>query len=222
MGVNPLGRRRRLRKLSWIILLLFLLAGIWWGAHLVDRCLRPVLMSVARNKVRGLGTTLISEVLRETARSIDYEDLIAVHTTADGYVSYMMPDGGAIMDLVGAVGEKVQRRLDNMASHPLEIPAGQLSGISMLSNTGPTLPIDMLPRGAAQVGITEEFTGVGINHVKHTIFLAVHCDMLVIAPLVQNHLEVSVKLPVAEAIIVGPVPDMYVPLGAFEYSSPES
>ncbi len=209
-----MGRRRRRRKYLILLSIILLFAVLSAAVLVVDHSLRPVLIAVARMRVEGLGTSVLAQVVREEAASqISYSDLIDVKTTEDGYVSYMMPDTGRIMETVGRVGVNVQRELDELSAERLAIPMGQVTGVAILANVGPDLPLEILPMGAAEVEVEEEFTAVGINHLRHTIFLKVRCDLMVAAPLIQNELQVSVKLPVAEAVVVGPVPDMYLPLG---------
>ncbi len=209
-----MGRRRRRRKAALVIMLLLILVLFWGSVLLADRMLRPVLLSMARIRVEGMGTTVVTRVLQEEAiKQISYGDLIEVETTSEGYVSYMMPQTGRIMETVGRVGERVQQELDSMTQEPMSIPMGQLTGIALLANIGPKVPVEIRPMGAAKVEVEEEFAGVGINHARHTIFMSIKCDMIIAAPLIQNDLHFSVSLPVAEAIIVGPVPDMYLPLG---------
>lgn len=209
-----LGRSRRRRRRTILVLLGVLLLAIGVGIHLVDRVMRPVLVTIARNQVQGRGIILLSEVvLEEAVEPFHYSDLIHVETTTDGYVSYMMPNTMRISRLVARVNQQTQERINELRDEDFGIPIGQLSGLSILANVGPRLPVDVLPVGTAQVTIEEDFEGAGVNHVRHTIYMVATCSLTIAVPLIQERVEVTVRLPVAEAIIVGPVPEMYLNLG---------
>ncbi len=188
------------------------------SAYVADRSLRPVLIAIARNRVEGMGVTMLTEVvLDEAAETFHYSDLIHVETTADGYVSYMMPNTMRISRMVAQVGHQVQERINGMDDEVVGIPLGQLSGIAIMADMGPKLPIQVLPVGSAQVSVEEDFVGVGINHATHTIFLSVGCSLMIAVPLIEEEINVSVRLPIAEALIVGPVPEMYLSTGTLPF-----
>ena len=206
-----MGRSRRRRKRILIILLGLVIVFMCLGTYAVDRIFRPVLVAIARNRVQGLGVMMITEViLEEAVEPFHYSDLIHVETTQEGYVSYMMPNTVRISRIVARVGQGIQEKVNALGDEPLGIPLGQLTGMSILANTGPDLPVRILPVGTAQVAVEEDFVGVGINHAKHTIFLTAGCTLIIAVPLVREDMEVSVRLPIAEAIIVGPVPQQYL------------
>lgn len=210
-----LGRSRRRRRRTIIVLLGILLLVIGAGVYLVDRAMRPVLVTIARNQVQGRGIILLSEVvLEEVVEPFHYSDLIHVETTPDGYVSYMMPNTMRISRLMARVNQRTQERINELRDEDFTIPIGQLSGLSILANVGPSLPVDVMPVGTAQVSVDEDFVGVGVNHARHTIYMVASCNLTIAVPLIKEQIQVSVRLPVAEAIIVGPVPEMYLNLGS--------
>ncbi len=209
-----MGRSRRRRRRTILVLLGVLVLVISAGMYLVDRVMRPVLVTIARNQVQGRGIILLSEVvLEEAVEPFHYSDLIHVETTTDGYVSYMMPNTMRISRLMARVSKQTQERINALQDEDFGIPIGQLSGLSILASLGPRLPVHVIPVGTTQVDVDENFVGVGVNHARHTIYMVATCNLTIAVPLVQETMEVSVRLPVAEAIIVGPVPEMYLNLG---------
>lgn len=213
-----MGRSRRRRKRMILVALGLAILMLCLAVYAADRTLRPVLIAIARNRVQGLGVTMLTEVvLDEAAETFHYSDLIHVETTTDGYVSYMMPNTMRISRMVAQVGHQIQERINGMDDELVGIPMGQLSGVAILADLGPELPIQVFPVGSAQVSVEEDFVGVGINHAKHTIFLSVGCSLMIAVPLVKEEIKVSVRLPIAEALIVGPVPEMYLSTGALPF-----
>ena len=209
-----LGRRRRQRRYILGLVMLLIVLVFSGAIYAADRVLRPVLLVIARNRVEGEGISMLTEVVnRAAAEPLHYSDLIEVKTTPDGYVSYMMPDTLRITRMVTSVGNEAQSRLNRLGEEDIGIPLGQLSGISILASFGPMIPVHVLPVGTTTVRVEEDFVSVGINHAKHTIFLDVSCRMQIAVPLIRDEIEVSVKMPIAEAIIVGPVPEMYLSMG---------
>jgi len=73
----------------------------------------------------------------------------------------------------------------------------------------PSIRIRIIPQGAVAVDFATEFESTGINQTRHRIYLTVSSKVRVVFPLLHITVPVDTKIPIADAIIVGPVPKVY-------------
>jgi sporulation protein YunB len=93
---------------------------------------------------------------------------------------------------------------------------GLVTGSTIFANTGPPIKIVIVPVGAIDVDVMDEFVEAGINQTKHRIFLNIKTDLRVVVPLMSSTVSVSMQVPVTESIIIGPVPEWYMKFNAEE------
>ena len=63
---------------------------------------------------------------------------------------------------------------------------------------------------------SSEFKSVGINQIKHSIYLNVVADISIVMPSRTQNLEVSTDILVGEFIIVGSIPEVYLQSDVFD------
>ncbi|MGE5561215.1 MAG: sporulation protein YunB [Chloroflexota bacterium] len=204
---NP-GRRAR-----WLLLIapFLLVALVLFG---LDLAVRPALLTIGgvRCKVM-LAQAINAAITEEVVDGVGYRDLVSVTTDADGRVCYMQPDVIKINQMAARAQEVVLREIAKFRGEEIRIPLGTVLGSVLFANAGPRLTVRISPLGSATVNIDEDFRDVGINQVKHTLYITVHADVRVVIPLFSSPVEITTRSPVADVIIVGPVPGTYVRLG---------
>ncbi|NLW07591.1 MAG: sporulation protein YunB, partial [Clostridia bacterium] len=94
------------------------------------------------------------------------------------------------------------------------LPLGQVLGLRLLAAYGPPVPLRFIPMGTVEVELGDTFEATGINQTRHRIYFQIESIVQVVAPFGQEQVIVAATIPVAEAIIVGPVPQTYISLGS--------
>lgn len=74
--------------------------------------------------------------------------------------------------------------------------------------------------GLAECSFRTEFESVGINQVRHALYIDITAYAQVILPLESNNVECSSSLMLAENVIVGDVPQFIVQnAGSIDFST---
>ena len=128
----------------------------------------------------------------------------------DDRVVFMQANLVAVNRLAFESVLKIQRQLEEMRMEDFYIPLGQITGIQLLANLGPRIRFNLVPVGTVRVQISDDFSEAGINQTRHKIYLNVSSEMRTAFPLIATETNVEVRVPVADSIIVGPVPDTYM------------
>ncbi len=197
-----------------IILTILTIATLLWNIFLwIDSELKPTLFTIAENKINRKATTIISRTVSNIIEEQGEESLY-IHTVLDerGKVILVQPDTTKYNAITANITNHIETELDALADLPINIPLGQLSGITLLANHGPQIPIYMKPTGKVSVQTQDQFEHVGINQTKHRMYLNITIDIRIIIPFTEETTTVQTTIPLTEYVVVGDVPQTYVEL----------
>lgn len=214
MGVIALRRRwRRPGRRPWGVAAL-VLAGLLL-LLLLEWRLGPALEAVAATQARWVATEAMQQaVLDKITGQVSYNNLIQPGSSEGGQVVFMQADALGISRLQAAAQLAIQERLARLQGKTYYLPLGQILGLKLLAAYGPPVPLRFVPMGAVKVNVGDTFESAGINQTRHRIYLQAESEVQVVAPFSREKVQVATTIPVAEAIIVGPVPQTYVSLGS--------
>ncbi|GAF24835.1 hypothetical protein MTY_0163 [Moorella thermoacetica Y72] len=214
MGVIALRRRwRRPGRRPWGVAAL-VLAGLLL-LLLLEWRLGPALEAVAATQARWVATEAMQQaVLDKITGQVSYNNLIQPGNSDGGQVVFMQADALGISRLQAAAQLAIQERLARLQGKTYYLPLGQILGLKLLAAYGPPVPLRFVPMGTVKVNVGDTFESAGINQTCHRIYLQAESEVQVVAPFSREKVQVATTIPVAEAIIVGPVPQTYVSLGS--------
>ncbi len=199
------GRKFPLKK-RVIFIPLLILAGFFYAEHR----LRPALHEISRARAVQIATQSINKAVREqVVAHIRYEDLITVRVDNRGRVVLMQPNTGDINRLAAEATIAVQNELEKVGRTRIHIPLGQLLGSQVMAGRGPDIPIEIIPAGAVESRVFDRFEQAGINQTRHKIYLEIKTRVRIVIPLTFANAEVRTEVPLAEAVIMGEVPQVY-------------
>lgn len=199
------------RRGGKIILLFCILILFVWAIIGIDQKLTPIVESIAETRAHLAVTRIVNQaVAMQTGSGLSYQDLVTVEKDAEGKISLIQPDTIKINQLMTAITADIENGLSSLASEGVEIPAGLLSGLTLLADMGPTITVGIQPIGAVDVDLKNEFVAVGVNQSKHSLSLATRVTVNVIVPFSKNVMEIENIFPLTESIIVGPIPNTYL------------
>ncbi len=149
----------------------------------------------------------ISEILREGG--YDAESFVLFEKNASGEVSAISCNMSRINALSSEILEKVVGSTDNYTA-TVEIPAGNLTGISLLMGRGPKVPVEIVTLTSSRVEFTNNIVTAGINQTKHQITLLIKVDIDILIPWGSVSTQVVSEVLIADTVIVGQVPGTYL------------
>lgn len=202
-------RHHQLLNIELIVLVALLL-----GAALlffIDARLSPTILAYAEARARTIATDAINAAVNDKiAISIKYEDLVDYRQDNQGRIVAVSLNTGEINRLASQTTIQVQSTLRSISEDRIRIPLGQALGTQILANQGPWITVRMKPLGTVQSTVIDRFEQAGINQSRHKIYLEVTATIQVVIPLVSTVVEVKSEVPIAEHIILGEVPQVYV------------
>lgn len=201
-------RSRPASKWPLVILALLVLSLVLYGFEVKAK---PTFMAIAEKKAEIIAIEALNRAVDEKViNSVDYTDLIRIERTNNGHVSHMVPNVMELNRLITVITLSVQEELKSLRGREFGIPLGELLGSRLFAIYGPRLNVGMIPLGTVSVQPVETFEEAGINQVRHSIYVEATVRIQVVIPLSRRDIEIVSQFPVAEAIVVGPVPMQYL------------
>ncbi|OEH84422.1 sporulation protein YunB [Desulfuribacillus stibiiarsenatis] len=207
----PLFKRYR-RKHS-LILFLFMAVSIYgslYSFYYLETNLRPNLISIAEVRTKKIATEAINDaVSKKIAEETDYRNLLDIKLDSQGRVSYAQLNFSEVSRIAAETTIRVQNTLNAIEKEVIRIPIGQAFNSTILSQYGPTIPITIVPQGAAYTNVDWRFEEAGINQTLHVVFVEVKADVKIVIPFDTKNTQVVTRIPIAYALYVGNVPQFY-------------
>ena len=100
--------------------------------------------------------------------------------------------------------------LDRMGDNGIDIALGTFTGLPFLVGIGPKINIKLVQIGAMTSTFTSSFESAGINQTKHSLFINLYASVSLILPAYNSTVDSVTEFLVAESIINGEVPDVYL------------
>ena len=147
-------------------------------------------------------------------RTLSYESLIDVNYSKTGEIASFSANQYEINTITREIVKETQFQMGNLGKHGLPIQIGTFSGIPFLIGRGPTINLNIVPIGVVSGKFESQFTSVGINMTKHTLFLYIDVHVSIVLPINSYDVYSTNQVLLAESIILGKVPEVYLQGGS--------
>ncbi len=203
--------RYRKRRLGIFLLLLFMLFTSIAVFVLYETRIRPIISQVAAARAQSVAVSTINDEVNRiiVSESVDYGDLAILQKDAHSRISAVTANVEEISRLKAEIAVHVQEKMRRIDEMVLKIPLGTLLSDGFLSGYGPRIPIKLTSVGRAVVDMQDSFHEAGINQTRHEIHLTVTAKISVLIPGGAKETEIHTTIPVAQAVIVGEVPQSF-------------
>ena len=149
----------------------------------------------------------ISNVINKT---ISYDNLIDINYSSSGEIVSFSANQYEINTITREIVKETQYNLSLANNSSLKLNLGTFTGIPFFIGRGPLVNLRVVPIGAVRSVFDSEFSSVGINMTKHTLFLYIDVNLSVVMPIKSYNVKTKTQIMLAESIIVGKVPEVYL------------
>ena len=170
-----------------------------------------VLISVSEATVQKMTATAVNEAVFLTMENgAAYENLVTIERNEAGDVVALTSDSLKINSLARRTASVAQNNLTDLSEAGVRIPLGAFTGIEILAGVGPSVTVKIVPIGNVVCRFTSQFTSAGVNQTLHSVYLDVLTEMNIILPSRSLTVQGSSQVLIAESVIVGKVPEIYL------------
>lgn len=181
------------------------------GVILLERNLSQTMLDMAFAEAYSTAVETLNRAVKQvTEDEVEYAELVDVKLDAEGHVTMLRADAMRMNELAAKTALTAETELNSAENQIVRIPLGAALGVKSMSGFGPKMSMQILPVGSVHASFDTEFESAGINQTRHRIFLTLRATVSLIIPTGSQLVEVESKIPIAESIIVGAVPDSFV------------
>ena len=169
----------------------------------IDQAARAIAINAVGTKITR---TLSEGVYNENLEG----ELLKIERNEAGEIEYVEANSRLINKLVLAFAAKMEE--DYTLGDTMVIPVnyGVLTGSRILSQLPYTADIRVMPLSLTKFQAETEFTAEPINQTRYKVYCSVSSEIQILAPFSRETAQINRRVLLAEAIIVGRVPDSYV------------
>lgn len=207
-------KKKKIKKI-YLFFAVFLIFFIAISIY-VNKVVYSVINEYAEARVKSMTTIAVNNaILTVLNQEIAYSDLVKINTDESGNVQYIEANTIKINNIAKNTAYQSKNELNKIGEQILKIPLGTLTNSPILNGYGPPINIKLLSSGSVICHFKSQFTGAGINQTRHRIFIEVCADMDLVLPSSQNNIQCTIEVFIAEAVIVGQVPEAYLNFDVF-------
>lgn len=178
----------------------------------IEERLGPNLALLARSQIHNQVSAVLEKTVTEslTQDQVDYGELVTIQRDASGTITALTTNAAALNLLRTRLVSQILEALKSASATTVRIPVGSLLGGELTWARGPALTVRAVSAGTVSAQFESEFSSAGVNQTIHRLELSLSVPMTVLLPGGAVEEIVELRLPVAETVIVGQVPDAYL------------
>ena len=138
------------------------------------------------------------------------ESLIYVERDEEGHIQYLEPNSKVINKLLLNFSTKVKENYDLDDIEEIKVNLGVVTGSRILSQMPLYFTVKVHPLSLTKFQYETKFETEGINQTRYYVYCVLTSEIHILAPFTDKTTQINRKILLAEAVIVGKVPDSYV------------
>ena len=174
----------------------------------------PVIKTYSAQETKAITEKALNLAVSNVVnRTLSYDSLIDINYSQTGEIVSFSANQYEINTITREIVKETQYQMSNIGKHGLPINIGTFSGIPFLIGRGPSINLNLVPIGVVSGKFDSEFSSVGINMTKHTLFLYIDVHVSIVLPVQTYDIYSTNQVLLAESIILGKVPEVYLQNG---------
>ena len=198
-------RNRSLKGVGIFFTLFFLIFLIW----LIFTKLQPSFIEYAKVYSNNIANEVVNSAVDDVFVKEEYQSLAKIMENSSENIKAIETDTAKVKRLKSAIIQSMQKNIDSHKSDTVYVPLGSCSNLYFLAGLGPKVPIRIYPVSIVNADFKESFDSVGINQVKHKLYLDVSMKMSFVGMMFAQSDTVETSVLLNETIIVGDTPTYY-------------
>lgn len=201
---------RRLLRL----LIVLLIAGIICFFLLRSKY-QNVITTLAQTQVKNATSDLINDAIDAQIRdgTIQYDRMVYFEKDLEGKITALKTNMSEVNRLKTDLLNLINDEILAMDSDHLGIPLGSLILPELFGGKGPVIPVQILTIRNSEADFFSEFSQAGINQTLQKLNMQVSVDVAILVLGKVDDFTISSQVVIAETVIVGQVPDMFLQTG---------
>lgn len=205
-----------MRIIRRLVRLLILLIVVGIASFFLFRSkYQTVITTLAQTQVKNATSDLINDAIdRQISNgTIQYDRMVYFEKDLEGKITALKTNMSEVNRLKTDLLNLINDEILAMDSDHLGIPLGSLVLPEVFGGKGPAIPVQILTIRNSEADFFSEFSQAGINQTLQKLNMQVSVDVAVLVLGKVDDFTISSQVVIAETVIVGQVPDMFLQTG---------
>ena len=211
------NRRQGKQLAPWMITLGVAAVVVLVCTAVLEARLRPMVVLAAQAQAQNAITAVAEETVVEdlAQRGVSYDDFVTIQRDSSGAITALTTDMAALNLLRAQLVADVLEALEGVDVSQIQVPLGSLVDLDILWGLGPTLKVHAMTVGTVEGEFQSQFSSAGVNQTLHKIDLELAVPLTLMLPGGAVETVCETQIPIAETVIVGQVPQIFLQNGGF-------
>lgn len=203
--------RWRKRGGLWFLAFVVLFALAFQILWLLEKNMKPTLVSIAKTEVKQMATEAVLEATREQVNmGNELDEIMKVEKGRDGSIQFIRINQQVQAKVYERTQASLQKALyGDLKKRTIRITLGQAMQSNILAEHGPKIPVKIWPKSSSPVHLRPQMESAGVNNVMVTLIMRIQTEMGVVVPFSTEAISVDTEIPLAQALVVGEVPRFF-------------
>ena len=179
------------------------------AATVIIKSIEPILEKQCIVRAKSIATKISNEKASVVMKDYKYEDLCTIVKDDAENIKMIKSNIIPVNQITSDVALKIQEELNKVETDDIYIRLGSFTGSKLLAGRGPKVKFKISTIGNVETDLKSEFSSAGINQTLHRVYLEVKCRVVILTPFDEVEEIITNQVLIAEAVIVGNVPNSY-------------
>lgn len=212
-------RHNKSKIISFTIFLSIIMA-IFYFLILFETKVIPIAITISEKYAVTEINSQINKATEEVISEMGLTQKDFFITSYSDKENYISVNTLLINEVCSNLSVKISSRLNEMPKEKITLPLGIITGLDMLSNTGPKYEITISQMGSSEIDYETSFESVGINQINFQIYLNINSEISIINPFYSKNVKIKRKLMLVNTVFNGEVPSTYMTLPQINQTTP--
>lgn len=203
-------RKRVPKKAKILIIVGAVLAAVIVAVVFFQKNVTKILYRLSEASVQSMTVLSVNEAVSETLEHIDYDSLVTVTHGGDGAVTGISANAQNVNLLARTTATLSMANLSARSENGIKVPVGAFTGIEFLAGFGPKVTFKIISVSRVSCEFESAFSSAGVNQTRHSVYMDVEATVTVVMPSGSKEISSVTEVLVAESVIVGEVPDVFL------------
>ncbi len=203
-------RKRVPKKAKILIIVGAVLAVVIVAVVFFQKNVTKILYRLSEASVQSMTVLSVNEAVSETLERIDYDSLVTVTHGSDGAVTGISANAQNVNLLARTTATLSMANLSARSENGIKVPVGAFTGIEFLAGFGPKVTFKIISVSRVSCEFESAFSSAGVNQTRHSVYMDVEATVTVVMPSGSKEISSVTEVLVAESVIVGEVPDVFL------------
>ena len=199
---------KKSRKALILFLIVFFASVCFFIAF--RRNVKPVIFTYCDALIASVGMESINAGAADVVALYEYSDFVDAIKSSEGKILYMDLNTAMVNGFVRSLALRCENALNAIGKQSIYVPIGAFTGSALMANKGPEIEVDVTFFSSVNCDFVSSFESVGINQTRHSIYARIDVLFNTVLPIAEHEISLSNRILIAENLIVGDVPNVYV------------